>query len=126
MINVADAVIYIDSVPNQIGYNNDFTIHHDARWYSDYKSAREILTGEYDESNCIDFYNFVNLYRLYVFDTKEKLNFSSGAATVSIDFRFNGVIPPTTEGITKLYILSYSDSLVSLDNSGINLAKKIQ
>lgn len=125
MINVTDATIYIDSEPNPIGYTNDFTLHRDAKWYFDYKSARATLTGDMDESNCIDYFNFVNLYRLYVFDTKERINFSSGAATITIDFKFKSVIPPTTDGVTKLYVLSYSDNIVSLPNDGLDILKKI-
>lgn len=119
MINVVDAVLYVDSSQNTLGYNNDFTLHRDSKWYNDYKNARAVLTGDFDETNCVDFYNFVNLYRLYIFDTKEKVDFKSGASNVKIDFNFKDVIPQITDGETKLYILSFTDNLIKLPNNGI-------
>lgn len=126
MIDVSDAVIYVDSSQNTIGYNNDFKLHHDAKWYNDYKNARVVLTGEFDESNCISFFDFINLYRLYVFDTKEKIDFKSGVSNVKIEFSFNSTIPLVTDGETKLYVLSFCDNLVKLPNNGIESVIKMK
>lgn len=119
MINVSSAVLYLNGTPFiQNDYHNDFRSHKDARWYNDFKNVRAALTGDLDDSTCVDFMNFVNLYRLYVFDiSKQKMDFSAGSVNIKIEFNLLNPIPAA--GKCTAYALTYYDALVELNNSGI-------
>ena len=69
----------------------------------------------------INFNEFRNLYRLYVFDISKQTEqlMSTGVANVSLEFTFNSPSTPQPATMkTDLYILSFFDRVLKLSSHG--------
>ena len=122
MVDVNYVNVKINGTPYQLmDYNNNFNQNRIARWYNEYKKFKKSYRGDFNEDDCISFYEFRNLYRLYVFDISKQAEqlMSTGVANVSLEFNFNQPsTPPPATMKTELYIVSFYDRAWKLKSDG--------
>ena len=98
-------------------YYNSFKMGRGARWYQEFKKFRKYYTGSDDNTGGISYNDFINLYRLYVFDvSKQDEMVTNGANNINIEFNF--ATAPATIHKTTLYCVSYYDKVLTLKADG--------
>ena len=121
MININRIDLYIDgNAKHPNDYTNDFTKNNDARWYNEFKKFRQNYMGDHDETGCVSYEDFCNLYRIYVFDlTKQEEIIRNGISNVKLDFYLNTPIPQSAVATVNLYALSFYDRIWKLGSDGL-------
>jgi len=98
-------------------YVNNFARNEAARWYNDFKNFRKSYYGDMMEDNVVDYQDYVNLYRLYVWDLNKQPEFTTyGTANVRLDFELN--LPTPVDYTTTVYALSFFDRMFVLRSDG--------
>ena len=110
-LNVRNIRITINnniSVTND--YSCDFKQNKAAQLYKDFKDMRKIYAGEGNEDNCVDYPEFINLYRLYTFDiSSPQITRDAGTVTVVLEFNF---VTPTPALQINYYAMTFYDKEV--------------
>ena len=119
MINVNNVNLYINESIYQLNdYQNDFTTNKVARWYNEYEKFVMTYNNDFDEYNCISYQDFINLYRIYVFDvSKQSETITNGIANVKIEFNFVTPVSIAANAAVTVYCMSI-DRIWSLKSDG--------
>lgn len=118
MLDVNNVELNINGEDKRFSYTTNFSSGDAALWYNNYKNLRKSFVGEDDSTSCISYTEFANLYRLYVFDIKGKLDFNSTSTTIRLTFNLNKKVPEKSVGDLRMYIMTYSDNVISFDAAG--------
>ena len=118
MIDVNQVSLYINGESYSINnYFNSFTKNTGARWYTEFKKFREYYMGSEVNDGAISYNDFINLYRLYVFDiSKQSEIVTGGVSNVRLEFKFGRA--PSVNARNMAYCVSYYDRLWSLRSDG--------
>lgn len=102
-------------VATQVG-DNDSTLNRYAKYYDNFKRLRKVYTGIDDESNCIDYQDYLNLYRIYAFDiSRTTHDFTQSTCNLSIKFTFSRATPSSDSGIYHYHIIKFYDKTYQAD-----------
>ena len=114
MIDVRQVSLYINGESYAINnYFNSFSNNTGARWYNEFKKFREYYMGTDANDGAISYNDFINLYRLYVFDiSKQSEMVTGGVSNVRLEFQFGRA--PSDQSRNTAYCVSYYDRLWSL------------
>ena len=118
MIDVNQVSLYINGESYSINnYFNSFSDNRGARWYNEFKKFREYYMGSDANDGGISYNDFINLYRLYVFDiSKQSEIVTGGVSNVRLEFKFGRA--PSGNSRNNAYCVSYYDRLWSLRSDG--------
>jgi hypothetical protein len=118
IIDVRQVSLYINGESYAINNSfNNFLTNRGARWYNEFKKFREYYMGTDANDGGVSYNDFMNLYRLYVFDiSKQSENVIGGVSNVKLEFEFGEV--PHAGYRSNAYCVSYYDRILSLKSDG--------
>ena len=109
------------SINNDISINTDYSCNYknntSASWHNECRRIREQYTGEFDEENCIDFYKFNNLYRLYCIDiSKQNISANAGVVSITLEFTFIDSTLSSDIATVNYHALAFYDKEIMLNS----------